>query len=177
VRDTVEHSRAQRPEQRGWVCHESFHYNTPDSTLTPDATCQCNHTACRPAPTTHVQSPMGSGRIISPSASTSAAQLPATCFDVQVTTREDPRCNGWVCFFCKVYVAALAPNQNGNAPPICGNCGLLEDSEVFFVKKVSVAPPNNGQRLIKVERLLQERERRKDNPNSGKGPIKGEVKE
>lgn len=152
VHDAVGKVRTERPEQRGWICHQSFHYNTPGSTVTLNATCQCGHTACGPTPSTYLPPPMGAGLIINPSVTISTAQLPATCFDVRITTSEDPGCNGWVCFFCKVYAARPAADHSGNTPLVCATCGRLEEWEVVFVKKVWVAPPNDGKGGIKVGR-------------------------
>jgi len=57
------------------------------------------------------------------------------CFDVEVTTREDARHYGWVCFYCKVYIAWGALGDCGAARLVCAACGDVKEKEVVFVKK------------------------------------------
>jgi hypothetical protein len=85
---------------------------------------------------------MGTGLVVNPSAST--ANVSTSCFDVEVTTREDAECSGWVCGFCSVYTAWGASGDDGTAALVCSMCGGLEEREVLFVKRVLVGYGKSG---------------------------------
>lgn len=75
----------------------------------------------------------GVGHIVNPNIS--ADNTSTACFDVQVTTREDAKHYGWVCFYCKLYTAWSAFGDWGAARLVCAACGDVMEKEVVFVKK------------------------------------------
>lgn len=71
------------------------------------------------------------------SASDVADHVP--CYRVIVTERNDSQCSGWVCWFCKRYVASEGDADRmgvdgGEGGLKCGDCGDVEEREVVFVK-------------------------------------------
>ena len=64
-----------------------------------------------------------------------------TCFNVVVTERNDPQCEGWGCWFCKRYYGwgGMDGDSEEEWALKCGGadgCGGIEEREVVFVKRV-----------------------------------------
>ncbi|KAI4712312.1 hypothetical protein J4E89_002578 [Alternaria sp. Ai002NY15] len=98
-----------KPPLCGWVCHDCSHFNVPGTIASPGGPCQtCELPVCE-----------------------------AECADATVTTRDDRRCSGYACWYCK-YFYTWPEDKDGNrmlgSALSCGICEDLEEEEVVFIK-------------------------------------------